>query len=402
MKHKNPINNQITITASYPYNEKYEYETWITRINLDEEREKDLKSGKGIIISGSNNIKKDIKNQDGIFTHWFGSNSIADSDSFTGRYRCKCGAKHGSLNNGEMCYICNTKVIYVDDDIAKTGYAVLPRDDLFVIHPNLYCSLESFIGQERMARIIEPDIQVDCDGNELPIIPIKKDEPFRGIGMLEFKKRFDEIMEFYLNKYPAKKSIYDDIMSQKENIFTHSISVYSSLLRPSSLDNGSLKYEVTNEPYFMICRIFEKLKHDKLGIDRKDKERLQLLYDAQEQIKNLYNEIREMLSRKKGDIRSAIGGRYSFTERSVIVQDVDLKADEIRLPFAGLCELMQQLIINILVRSYHFSYSDAYKKWYKALIKEYDQVIYDIINGLIKDYNGLPVLINRNPKLWAA
>lgn len=402
MKHKNVMKNEMHVNLTYPYDENYEYETQLVRINFDEEREKDIRSGRGFIITGSNNIKKDIKNRDGIFSDRFGSNSISDSDSFTYRYSCKCGARKGSLNNGEICPVCNTRVIYIDDDVTKTGYALLPRDDLFVIHPNLYCSLEAFIGQERMARIIEPDIQVDCDGNEVPIIPIKKDEPFRGIGMLEFRKRFDEIMTFYLNKYPSKKLLYDDIMSQKRNIFTRSISVYSSLLRPTNVDNGSLKYEVTNEPYFMICRIFEKLKSNKLGIDRKDKEKLQLLYDAQEQFKNLYNEIREMLSRKKGDIRSAIGGRYSFTSRSVIVQDVDLKADEVRLPFAGLCELMQQLIINILVRSYHFSYSDAYKKWYKAQIKEYDKVIYDIIDGLIKDSGGLPVLINRNPKLWAA
>lgn len=405
MKHKNVFANKkrhMNIITSYPYSPDYSYETLLSILNLDKERERDLREGRGFIIKGSNNIKKDIKNKEGIFDIRYGSNSISDSDSFSYRYRCKCGAKRSSINNGEMCYVCNTRVKYVDDDVTITGYKILPKDDLFIIHPNLYCSLESFIGQERMARIIEPDIQVDCDGNELPIIPVKKDEPFRGIGMLEFHRRFDEVMNFYLAKYPGKKATYDHIMANKKNVFSHTIIVYSSLLRPSNLDNGSLKYEVTNDPYFMLCRIFDKLAFNKLGIDKKDKERLQLLYDAQCKLKELYNEIREMLSRKKGDIRSAIGGRYAFSSRSVIVQDVDLKADEVRLPFAGLCELMQQLIINILVRSYHFSYSDAYKKWYKAQIKEYDKVIYNIIDGLIKDSGGLPVLINRNPRLWAA
>ena len=403
MKHVNLISGEKhDISFNYPYSPDYYYQAKLAIINMDDEREKDLREGRGFIIKGSNNIKKDIRNKEGIFDIRYGSNSISDSDSFSYRYKCKCGAKRGSINNGEMCYVCNTRVKYVDDDVTITGYKVFTKDDLFIIHPNLYCSLESFIGQERMARIIEPDIQVDCDGNELPIIPIKKDEPFRGIGMLQFYNRFDEIMSFYLAKYPGKKITYDHIMKNRRNIFIRTIDVYSSLLRPSNVDNGSLKYEVTNEPYFMLCRIFDKLECSKLGIDRKDKEKLQLLYDAQCQLKELYNKIREMLSRKKGDIRSAIGGRYAFSSRSVIVQDVDLKADEVRLPFAGLCELMQQLIINILVRSYHFSYSDAYKKWYKAQIKEYDKVIYNIIDGLIKDSGGLPVLINRNPRLWAA
>ena len=111
---------------------------------------------------------------------------------------------------------------------------------------------------------------------------------------------------------------------------------------------------------------------------------------------------RYCLAKKKGDIRSAIGGRYSFTERSVIKQDVNLKADQIRLPFHGLCELLQQVIINILVRTYHFSYAEAYKKWYKAQIntESVDKIIYDIIDGLIKDSDeGLDLIINRNPKL---
>ena len=71
--------------------------------------------------------------------------------------------------------------------------------------------------------------------------------------------------------------------------------------------------------------------------------------------------------------------------------------DQVRLPYHGLCELLQQVIINILVRTYNFSYADAYKKWYKAQIG-FDQIVYDIIDGLIKDSDGgIPVLINVSP-----
>jgi hypothetical protein len=83
------------------------------------------------------------------------------------------------------------------------------------------------------------------------------------------------------------------------------------------------------------------------------------------------------------------------------VQDVNLRPDEIKLPFHGLCELLQQVIINILVKTYNFSYAEAYKKWYKAQITGNDQVVYDIIDGLIKDNKdgGLPFIINRNPTI---
>ena len=64
-----------------------------------------------------------------------------------------------------------------------------------------------------------------------------------------------------------------------------------------------------------------------------------------------------------------------------------------------MCELLQQVIINVLTKTYNFSYAEAYKKWYKAQITGNDQVVYDIIDGLIKDSpGGLPFIINRNPK----
>ena len=100
------------------------------------------------------------------------------------------------------------------------------------------------------------------------------------------------------------------------------------------------------------------------------------------------------------DIRSALGGRCDFTSRSVIKQDTSLQCDQVKLPYHCLCELLQQVIINILVITYGFSYANAYKRWYKAQISnEIDKVIYGIIDGLIKHNNGLDVLINRNPTI---
>ena len=130
-------------------------------------------------------------------------------------------------------------------------------------------------------------------------------------------------------------------------------------------------------------------------------EKLNILHDIQVNFNEVYNEIKEIISKKKGDIRASIGGRYSFSERSVIRQDPYLRADEVRLPFQGLLELLQQVIINILVKTHNISYSAAYKRWYRAQINGYgyDQTIYDIIDGLIKDSGGLPVLINRNPTI---
>lgn len=386
----------INIRLTYPYSDKYEYETSLSKIDLDKERINDFKTGKGFLLDPPRSIKYDVKNQTGIFSSRFGS-TIADVDSFNNKYRCKCGMTKGSIMHGEVCPVCHTMVKFYDDDVTIFGWLIL-KDKYYYIHPNIYRTLEGFIGATRLARIIEPDIQVDSDGKIISIGNAgKKDEIFRGIGMFEFKERYEEILEFYLNKYPAKKMFYDDLVASKDITFTHSIPVFSALLRPSQLEgNSSLKYASVNENYQMISSLVQKINKDKLRMDQKVKEKASLLNDLQVQINTVYAEMRAVLSKKKGDIRSALGSRLCFTQRSVIRQDPYLRCDEIKLPFAGLTELYQQIIINILVRTQNITYSQAYRKWYKCVVKGYDQTIYDILDGLIKDTGGLPFIIRNS------
>ena len=188
------------------------------------------------------------------------------------------------------------------------GCIVLKK--FYVIHPNLYRSLEAFIGTQRMNRIIEPDIQVNSDGIEIEIgpDPKKKDEPFRGKGIPYFKEHFDEIMDFYLSIYPQKKNYYDDIMRHKDIVFTQSIPVFTTLLRPTKLDNaGSLKYEKTNENYNLLAHLVYQANNDKLVPDRQKKNKYEVLYDIQVEFNALYTELKEILEGKKGDLRSSIG-----------------------------------------------------------------------------------------------
>ena len=408
--------SSVNVKLTYPYSDKYEYTTQLERLNLDQERINDLKSGKGFPIVSSHSIKLDVKNETGIFSRRYGSTMADVKDSFDGKYHCSCRLTKGRIMHGERCPVCGTIVKYYDDDVSITGWCIL-KDKYFVIHPNIYRSLEGFIGVNRLARIIDAEVQVDSNGRIIKIgnstgkkgntavvlgTYNKKDDPFIGIGMFAFRERYDEILDYYYAKYPAKKAFYEDLKANKDITFTRSIPIFSALLRPSSLDSGNtLRYETTNENFQMIARLVSMCNKDTLRMDQKIKEKLNILHDIQVNFNEVYNEIKEIISKKKGDIRASIGGRYSFSERSVIRQDPYLRADEVRLPFQGLLELLQQVIINILVKTHNISYSAAYKRWYRAQINGYgyDQTIYDIIDGLIKDSGGLPVLINRNPTI---
>ncbi len=299
----------ISVSLQYPINDKYDYTTQLVDIDLDKAREEDIRLGRGFIIDTPRSIKKDIKMQGGIFSTRYGS-TLQDADSFMDRYRCDCGLTKGAINHGLICESCGTMVQYKDDDVSIFGWLVLKNNR--IIHPNLYCSLEALIGGPRLARIIEPDIQVDKDGNEIKPEPDpkKKDEIFKGIGIPEFERRFDEILEYYVAKYPNKRNYYDHIMQHRDIVFTHSIPVFSTLLRPTKLDNtGSLKYEKTNENYNLLSHLVFEANKNKLKPDRQKKNKYTILYDIQVQYNIIYNELVEILAKKKGDIRSAVGGK---------------------------------------------------------------------------------------------
>ena len=119
--------------------------------------------------------------------------------------------------------------------------------------------------------------------------------------MPEFYERFDEIMDYYLALYPHKKEYYDDIMRHRDIVFTQSIPVFTTLLRPTKLDNaGSLKYEKTNENYNMLAHLVAQVNKDKLKPDRQKKNKYEMLYDIQVQFNDLYTELKEILEGKKG------------------------------------------------------------------------------------------------------
>ena len=115
--------------------------------------------------------------------------------------------------------------------------------------------------------------------------------------------------------------------------------------------------------------------------------------------KELYDEIIKIISGKKGSIRTLFGGRYNFTARSVIAPGPDLRVDQVWLSYPALCGLLQQLIINVLHKSYFMRYNDAYKLLQESMHQE-NPMIRQIIEGFIKASDrGIPVLINRNPTI---
>lgn len=359
---------------------------------MDKERERDILEGNGFFIKEPQSLKKDLESIDSIMSPKFGDAS-GDANLFANKYKCLCGKITSRVNQGVICDVCHTPVQYVDDDFNRFGWICLEKE--YLIHPNLLKSIQAFMTPKKFDNIIKPEDEKNEDGfsikKEKP-----KDEEYFGIGLIAFREKFDEIMEYYLVRSPNKREMYDHIMKNKDKIFIQSIPVYTSLLRPARVDGENFVFESTNATYNMMAKLAYSLNRDNLDLFRKKKTRKLLLYDLQQKYIELYTEIENILAKKKGVIRSQFGGRYNFTSRAVIVPEPKLRIDEIKLPYAALVECLQQTIVNILHKLYNVTYSEAWDIWYKSQLEVSERVV-TIINNIISNYDrGIPFIINRN------
>lgn len=400
----------LSTSNTYPHSEEYEFESYIDYIDFDKECEADVASGNGFIVSpAGRNIKKDLKAEDGIFSPKFGQ-TLADVNLFIDRYKCHCGKLRGRINAGLRCPECHKLCESADDNFSYFGWMKLEKPYV-IIHPAYYKKIESFLGRGipiQGAKRTKLENILDITDTQAPMsgkinTQKAKEEPFFGIGMMEFESRFDEIMDFYLKKKSNKQVAYDDIYTHRDRVFTHCIPVFSTLLRPVDISDGNMTYEPTNAMYTMMNKLVTVINKNSTKIQREPKIKNQQLYNLQKKFMELYQELENILSGKKGDFRCLIGGRYNFSSRNVIVQNPDLRIDEVTLPTVGLTILLEQRIKNILCRLHGLTPTEANDIWYKATI-EPNKKVTTIIDSIINDYKrkgmrGIPLLINRNPTM---
>lgn len=402
---------EILETKSYPHSDDYEYETYIDYIDFDKEREIDIASGNGFVIGPTKNIKKDLIDYDGIYSPRFGQ-TLKDVNPYMDRYKCECGKLKGRIHAGIKCPHCNTVCKFVDDNFSYFGWGVLEQHQY--IHPAFYKKLDSFFGKGAMVKNTKrtklENMLNSADAPEkakaLKTPKQIKDEPFFGIGMIEFVERFDEIMKYYYTTSRSSKGkYYDDIYAHRDIIFTHSLPIFTTLLRPVNIDGGKMTYEETNKYYNEIAASITAINKNNTRMNRSASIKNKHLYRLQSTFMLLYEELEKILSGKKGDFRCLLGGRYTFSSRNVIVQNSDLRIDEVTLPVIGLCILLEQRIKNILSRLYNMQPADAHREWRMAIdSRKPNDRIKGIIQSIIDQYKsegmrGIPIIINRNPTI---
>ena len=379
----------------YPESAEYDYTFSPVVLNMDEECARDFDTDNGFRITHRQKVNQNIKNIDGIFSSRFGQ-GLQDEAPFQTRYRCKCGKLMGKLNNKFVCPSCHTPVKFTGDNFEYFGWIIL--DNYCYIHPLLYSHIRNFIGPV-FEQIILYDGELDQNGTPVEKQYTNQEDSFKGIGITGFQNRFEEIMDYYAAKHKSKAANYEFIMKHKDKVFAHCLPVYSLLLRPIKIKDGHFCFEGTNSDYNIIAAESMKLNSGAKVLTMKNVEGL--LYHIQMKFMNVIDTINQILTGKKGTIRGLYGGRYNFIARCVIIPDKTLGVDEISLPYLCIMNMMKEVIINVIKKTYHISYIDAYARWFEGLLK-IDDVIAGIIDSLIKNNpsgRGLPVIINRNPTL---
>jgi hypothetical protein len=222
------------------------------------------------------------------------------------------------------------------------GWIIL-KDPYHIIHPKWYDSLDYIFGESkyneekkkmkggrRLKNILKYSPEVDQHGfvQECSFKPDK--EPFFGIGMMEFYERFDEILNYYYALNPKKKDYYDELMENRDIIFCHSIPVFTTLLRPADIRDGYMYFEPTNGIYNMINKHVHLINNDKRKMNQDIKVKNSELFEVQMKYMELVEEIMNILTGKRGQLRQLVGGRYNYSCRAVIRQDASLRVKDDR------------------------------------------------------------------------
>lgn len=373
----------------------------ISRLNWDVAYYVDITRGRGFTISEPAVFNIDESKQKSMYgarSPLYGT-SYEDETAFIERTRCQCGEFKGRLFEGETCPLCHTKVESRDIDINYTGWITLGAN--YVINPYYYNRIADCIGKNALADIVNTRMIVDVDGHmhfatleELEKTakrPLSK-HPFVGIGLIEFRKRFNEIMDWFKAKKKKKDDEFERLKKSATEVFTSHIPIYSTFLRPQSSTADTYYYNSIDKHINPLFSLSEKIKN----CEEIDKH--YILGRIQFRVNSLWDENFKLLNGKEGWIRGQIlGGALNFTSRNVIIPGKDLRDDEVDLSYHTFRELFKFKIIYYLSKMDNGSLAKAYTEWYNSGHK-FSKRVYEVMMFILKQEQSR-IIMNRNPTL---
>lgn len=385
------------IIRPFKTNDKKIKHVRLIKLDIDKCCEDDIESGNGFFITNEEDFdeKRGVRTEDGLYSPKFGVDTFADKNTDE-LFHCECGYLTGGIHEGELCPECNTPVVFTDSKLNITGYINL--GEYYVINPACYNDLESLIGSKELTEIIKFNNKYDVNGKN--VSTKSKKSPWNGIGILEFKDQFDDIIEYYRNKR-HKDEVYDVLMRFKNAIFTHNIPVYSSLLRPLVKEDSRIAMFDVNRSYSVILANANSIKASEVPGVSKQAIVENCLFEIQQEVNKINSDIiTQNLSGKKGIIRGmTISSRMDFSGRFVVVPAIGHCVTEVSLPYVAGCELLRPLIINALHTMDGINVRVANTMIDNA-IRKFDKKIFLLMNYILQNSKNPPMMmVQRSPSL---
>lgn len=365
------------------------------RLNWDIECYYDIINSNGFMITEPATFQFDDTKQKSLYgarSILYGT-SYEDETAFIEGYRCKCGEFKGTIFEGEICPLCKHKVEKRDADIEFTGWISLGQN--YVLNPYYYNKLEKCIGKTNLEEIVATKRKVDVNGSISETHPDDYNDepihPYVGIGLIEFRKRFEEVLNYFKGIKKNKASEIDKVISESSAVFCCHIPIYSTLLRPQSYTSDTYYFNSIDKHINPLFSLSEKIK------DAQDIDKFYILSRIQYRVNTLWEKNLELLKGKKGFIRGEIlGGSLNYTARNVIIPDPTLRDDEVDLSYHTFLEIFKFKIIYYLMNMEDISLGQAYSEWSRAY--RFSNKIYEVMQFIVKKEQP-KILMNRNPTL---
>lgn len=381
--------------------EKMVIENDIFRLEHDDwmsEYEKDLASGNIIMINDSKIIKEGMKpNYDeSIFDSRF--NIPIETDNKITEYACNCERVVGRYNEGVVCPNCNTVVeLKYSIELLRRGWIDL--GDYKIIVPAIYKKIKSYLTKKRL------DEMIHYDPNNPLHQKIDSANPYRGIGIVEFERKYVEILNYYKN-ITTKPELYQILMDRKNITFSSKIYVMSSAHRPIyvSAREKSVQFHDMNKLFVKTLADLNLIKKGR----RTGRKAVEIISNIQQYLMQIHDLVINKIKGKEKLIRSSIiSGRLWYSSRMVIISETEIDdIDSVRMSYKGFLGMFELEIMNAMLRGYG---NPEFAKMTTAECRIYltkckfsnkiDESIYSIIKSLIHDRkdDGVWVIINRNP-----
>ena len=366
-----------------------------SRLNMESECMYDCINGKGFLISEPpfSDIDKTIRNIDGPRSPRYGT-TYEDVDAFNERYRCQCGKSIGAAFEGELCPDCGTPIEYKDVDIKYTGY--LNFSPYKLISPLFYHRLQTALSKKILENIISAENIITPNGmlrNYDDPIEVKKSKlMYHNIGLKNFYDHYEEIMEYFKTKRKARADMIDELIEEKDSVWTSKIPVYSTVLRP---------HHVSTESFYYCSQDREINPLTQISINLKTASPIEVpiyLQQAQTRVNTLWATNFSLIDGKNGWTRAqCLGGEWNSSGRCVIVLDPTLHIDEVDMPYNAFLEQYKGHIIREICKDKGWTITKATN--YLSSKFNYDDYVYSIMCKLVE--KGIRLIINRNPEVIA-